>query len=96
MGRFSILSVYDPIDVRDYLQNPDNLSLFKTREAEDPHFDPMLVRNIFFQLMVFILKDYKDYFNPPTGQPRSSISKEYNFKKLKLHHKNDPFFQHFF
>ena len=56
--RLEHYSVFDHIDVRDYLLNPDNLSLFKTREAEDPHFEPLKIRNILFELMVFILRDY--------------------------------------
>ena len=56
--RLEHFSVFDHIDIRDFLLNPDNLSMFKTREAEDPHFEPFKIRNILFELMVFILKDY--------------------------------------
>lgn len=31
--RLSAFNVYDPIDVRDYLNNPENLSLFKTQQT---------------------------------------------------------------
>lgn len=46
--RLNIFNCYDCIDVRDYLNNPENLSLFKTQQTEDPHFDAYKIRNIFF------------------------------------------------
>ena len=36
--------------------------MFKTKNEEDPHFDAYRIRNIFFELLVFMLKDYRLYF----------------------------------
>ena len=38
------------------------MALFKTREVEDPHFNPLKIRNIFLELMVALLKNYENFF----------------------------------
>ena len=73
------------------------MSLYKTRFIEDPHFDPVKIRNIFFELMVFLLRNYKDYFNPVEEEAfQVSVKKAYDFKSLKHFHKRDQFLQSFY
>lgn len=54
--------IYDRVDVREYLKNTENIGMFKTKQEEDPHFDAIKIRNVLFELMVFLLKNYKLYF----------------------------------
>ena len=60
--RLNEYSVYDKMDVRDYLRNTESMAMFKTQKEEDPHFDAYRIRNIMFELLVYILKNYRLYF----------------------------------
>jgi hypothetical protein len=93
----SHFNVYDSRDVKDYLKNPENLSLFKTQKDEDPHFDAYKIRNVFFDLTVFMLRNYKDYFiiSPQKInnhlEKTGGIKRHYDFNGLMHNYRNDPF-----
>ncbi len=97
MQRLKQFNVYDDIDVNDYLKNPENLALFKTQKTEDPNFDVYKIRNIFFQLTVFMLKNYNHYYIPKNiAQKGKGIRKCYNLDALLHLNRKDPFMHNFF
>ena len=98
--KLSKFEVYDEIDSRDYVKNPEDMSLFKTQKTEDPHFDAYSVRNVFLELMVALMRDYSSYFieEPEEREDaqRKSFKKFYDIVGLKKAHKGQKFLCEFF
>ena len=98
--KLSRFEVYDEVDARDYLKNPEDMSLFKTQKTEDPHFDAYTVRNVFLELMIALMKDYSLHFIEGPHQrdddQRKSFKKFYDIDGLKKAHKGQKFLCEFF
>lgn len=79
------------------------MSLFKTKEVEEPHFNPLKIRNIFLELMVALLRNYDNYFIEEEKKEekeeevsRKSLKKIYKIDELKKSNKHEKFLCHFF
>lgn len=77
--------------------------MFKTQKTEDPHFDAYRIRNIFFELTVYMLRNYNDYFVPKfkknctdPSELSGGFKKYYDIKSLLHLYRKDPFMTTFF
>ena len=56
------LEVYDESEVKEYLESPESTYLFKMQEFQDPHFRGNEVRDIFFEFILTLMRNYKKFW----------------------------------
>ena len=57
--------VYDSDEVTEFLENPESTYLFKMQEVADPNFHGHLIRDIFLDFFLTLMKNYRKYCLKP-------------------------------
>lgn len=65
MKRLEKFEVYDREEVTEFLENPESTYLFKMQEVQDPHFHGHLVRDIFFDFFLTLMRNYRKFWIKP-------------------------------